>query len=209
VTSSTTSASPATARRAPAAWARIRGVLAATAVLGFFAIAVAAPFTAPSEAMAEEQEFQQRINQEFVPEAAGDQLINLAISPLVKIEEKKPEPPAEQKGGAPTPTPGLPPYTGGGSPAKWMAEAGIAESDWRYVDYIVTRESGWNPNATNSSSGACGLVQALPCSKVPGNGYDPVDNLRWATSYANTCVPGRMYCGWKGAYDFWIANNWW
>lgn len=95
-------------------------------------------------------------------------------------------------------------YTGGGSSTEWMTAAGIAESDWAYVDYIVGRESGWNPNATNRSSGACGLVQALPCSKVPGNGYDPVDNLRWGNGYAT----GR-YGGWAGAYDFWIANNWW
>lgn len=95
-------------------------------------------------------------------------------------------------------------YTGGGAPADWMAAAGIAEGDWGYVDYVVSRESGWNPNATNSSSGACGLVQALPCSKVPGNGYDPVDNLRWANGYAT----GR-YGSWAGAYNFWINNHWW
>ncbi|MFJ4160362.1 transglycosylase SLT domain-containing protein [Microbacterium testaceum] len=95
-------------------------------------------------------------------------------------------------------------YTGGGAPAEWMAAAGISESDMGFVDYIVSRESGWNPNATNRSSGACGLVQALPCSKVPGNGYDPVDNLRWGTGYAT----GR-YGGWAGAYAFWSANHWW
>jgi len=95
-------------------------------------------------------------------------------------------------------------YTGGGSPAEWMAAAGIPESDWGYVDSIVRRESGWNPNATNSGSGACGLVQALPCGKVPGNGYDPVDNLRWAVGYAN----GR-YGSWAGAFDFWERNHWW
>lgn len=95
-------------------------------------------------------------------------------------------------------------YTGGGAPAEWMAAAGIAESDWGYVDYVVSRESGWNPNATNKSSGACGLVQALPCSKVPGNGYDPVDNLRWANGYAT----GR-YGSWAGAHAFWVNNHWW
>ncbi|PTT17516.1 hypothetical protein DBR36_10575, partial [Microbacterium sp. HMWF026] len=89
-------------------------------------------------------------------------------------------------------------------PAEWMAAAGISEADMGYVDYIVSRESGWNPNATNRSSGACGLVQALPCSKVPGNGYDPVDNLRWGTGYA----VGR-YGSWAGAYAFWTSNHWW
>lgn len=99
---------------------------------------------------------------------------------------------------------GTPYYTGGGAPAEWMAAAGIASGDWGYVDYVVSRESGWNPNATNSGSGACGLVQALPCSKVPGNGYDPVDNLRWANGYAT----GR-YGSWAGAYNFWVNNHWW
>lgn len=112
-----------------------------------------------------------------------------------------PEPVAEKAASAPASRPF---YSGGGSASEWMAAAGIAESDWGYVDYIVGRESGWNPNATNRSSGACGLVQALPCSKVPGNGYDPVDNLRWANGYAT----GR-YGSWAGAYDFWIRNNWW
>ncbi len=95
-------------------------------------------------------------------------------------------------------------YTGGGSPAEWMAAAGIAQSDWGYVDFIVKHESGWNPNATNRSSGACGLVQALPCSKVPGNGYNPVDNLRWGSGYA-----GGRYGGWAGAYAFWTSHGWW
>ena len=95
-------------------------------------------------------------------------------------------------------------YSGGGAPAEWMAAAGIASSDWGYVDYIVSRESGWNPNATNSGSGACGLVQALPCSKVDGNGYNPVDNLRWGNGYA----VGR-YGSWQAAVAFWSANNWW
>jgi len=95
-------------------------------------------------------------------------------------------------------------YTGGGAPAEWMAAAGIAAGDWGYVDYIVSKESGWNPNAYNASSGASGLVQALPCGKVPGNCFDPVDNLRWATGYAT----GR-YGSWAGAYAFWVSNNWW
>lgn len=96
-------------------------------------------------------------------------------------------------------------YSGGGSASDWMAAAGIAQSDWAYVDYIVSRESGWNPNATNSSSGACGLVQALPCGKVPGgNGYDPVANLEWGNGYA----VGR-YGSWAAAYEFWSNNHWW
>ena len=64
-------------------------------------------------------------------------------------------------------------------------------------------ESGWNPNATNSSSGACGLVQVYPCGKID-NAYDPVVNLTWANGYAT----GR-YGSWAGAYEFWTTNHWW
>lgn len=115
-----------------------------------------------------------------------------------------PTPTATESESSGSPAASLPYYTGGGAPAEWMAAAGISEADMAYVDYIVGRESGWNPNATNSSSGACGLVQAYPCSKVPGNGYDPVDNLRWGNGYAI----GR-YGSWAAAFDFWSRNHWW
>ncbi|HEU4831008.1 MAG TPA: G5 domain-containing protein, partial [Candidatus Saccharimonadales bacterium] len=95
------------------------------------------------------------------------------------------------------------PYTGGGSKTEWLAASNIPEDSWGYVDFMVGRESSWNPNAINVSSGACGLAQALPCSKVPGNPYDPVNSLNWMNGYVN----GR-YGGWQGAYDFWVANRW-
>ncbi len=178
--------------------ARFRGILAAVAVVGFFGTLVVAPF-AMTNASADET-FYDRIHQEFSPELAEEQVIDVSISPLEEIE-KEPVVPAPSV----TATHSAPPrYTGGGSPAEWMAAAGIPEADWGYVDAIVTRESGWNPNATNASSGACGLVQALPCSKVPGNGYDPVDNLRWGAGYAS----GR-YGSWAKAYTFWQNNHWW
>jgi uncharacterized protein YabE (DUF348 family) len=94
------------------------------------------------------------------------------------------------------------PYTGGGSKTEWLAASSIPQDSWGYADYIVGRESGWNPNSTNKSSGACGLAQALPCNKVPGNPYNPVDSLNWMNSYV-----GR-YGGWQGAYNFWLAHNW-
>lgn len=164
--------------------------------------AVVAPFSVPSATA--DQEFYERIHQEFVPELSDLPAFELTSDPLEKLPD--PEPVVETKAPAATAVAAAPPmYTGGGSPAEWMAAAGIPESDWGYVDAIVSRESGWNPNATNASSGACGLVQALPCSKVPGgNGYDPVANLSWAIGYAH----GR-YGGWEGAYNFWQANHWW
>lgn len=95
-------------------------------------------------------------------------------------------------------------YTGGGSKTDWLRASGIPESEWGYVDFIVGRESGWNPNATNPSSGACGLAQALPCSKIGGaGGYDPVTALRWQHQYVTS-----RYGGYAQAYAFWSANHW-
>ena len=94
-------------------------------------------------------------------------------------------------------------YTGGGTKTEWLSASNIDPASWAYADYIVSRESSWNPNAVNASSGACGLAQALPCSKIPGNPYDPVTSLNWMNSY----VIGR-YGGWEQAYNFWTTNHW-
>ena len=110
-------------------------------------------------------------------------------------------------------------YVGGGSKDQWLAESGISQDYWYYVDQIVSKESGWNPNATNKSSGACGLAQALPCSKVGGNGgYDPVSALQWMNAYVNSrYYEGSPYAsglcggkarGWECAWTFWQIKKW-
>lgn len=146
--------------------------------------------------------------QEMITAAAEEAKLLLAALEVETLPEPEPEPepePVQQTAAqAPAAPPAPPQYTGGGSPEAWMSAAGIAPSDWGYVDFIASRESGWNPNATNPSSGACGLIQAHPCSKVPGSGYDPIDNLRWANGYAT----GR-YGSWEAAYSFWVSNHWW
>jgi uncharacterized protein YabE (DUF348 family) len=91
------------------------------------------------------------------------------------------------------------PYSGGGTKTEWLSQSNIPSESWGMTDYIVGKESGWNPNSINRSSGACGLAQALPCSKVPGNPYNPTDSLNWMNGYVN----GR-YGGWQGAYNHWL-----
>ena len=194
-------------------WHQVRGIGAVLTVVAFFGTAVVAPFSMPP-ASAEEVFFatrDDRLHQEFVPEEAGTLPIDLGISPVEEEPKAEPEPEpepereAEDSDGESEPAaPAQLLYTGGGSPAEWMAAAGIAEGDWGYVDFIVSKESGWNPNAVNPSSGASGLVQALPCGKVPGSCFDPVDNLRWADGYAKD-----RYGSWSAAYAFWQSNSWW
>lgn len=85
----------------------------------------------------------------------------------------------------------------------WLRAAGVPESQWQYADYIVSRESGWNPRAMNPYSGACGLPQAYPCSKLGANWDDPVYALKWQYNYVSS-----RYGGYQGAYNFWTRNGW-
>lgn len=210
--------SPVTAVRTQPRWSRRRGVLgvfASFAALGFVAAYVGPTGAALAGTTPDDggsiTVFADAIDDAQVYVGSRDVAAEVAAldraSYTVYVTPKPtPTPTATQKSaaGGTAASAARPQYTGGGSPAEWMSAAGIAESDWGYVDYIAKRESGWNPNATNKSSGACGLIQAYPCSKVPGNGYDPVDNLRWANGYAT----GR-YGSWSAAYDFWTRNHWW
>lgn len=56
-------------------------------------------------------------------------------------------------------------FTGGeagmptGDHTHWMKQAHIPRSDWSGLNYIISAESGWNPNARNPSSGTYGLGQ--------------------------------------------------
>ncbi|MFI0810158.1 aggregation-promoting factor C-terminal-like domain-containing protein [Streptomyces echinatus] len=72
---------------------------------------------------------------------------------------------------------------------------------------IVSHESGWNPAATNSSSGAYGLVQALPGSKMSSAGADwktnPATQIKWGLDYMNS-----RYGSPVKAWDFWQSNGW-
>lgn len=110
--------------------------------------------------------------------------------------------------GGGSPASSAPAFTPSGSKADWMRAAGISDSDFGYVDYIVSHESGWDYHAVNRSSGAYGLPQSLPAGKLASAGADwrdnPVTQLRWANNYA----VGR-YGSWGGAYRFWVTNHWW
>lgn len=103
-----------------------------------------------------------------------------------------------------------------------MAEAGISSSDFAYVNYIVSHESGWCPTKLQGQVGYCpgyaptsipsylgyGLGQATPGSKMAAFGSDwqtnPVTQLEWATSYADA-----RYGSWGAAYNHWSSyHNW-
>ncbi|CAL9549311.1 lytic transglycosylase domain-containing protein [Streptomyces sp. enrichment culture] len=72
---------------------------------------------------------------------------------------------------------------------------------------IVQHESNWDVRATNASSGAYGLVQALPASKMASAGSDwrtnPETQIEWGLDYMKD-----RYGSPCGAWDFWQSNGW-
>jgi hypothetical protein len=71
--------------------------------------------------------------------------------------------------------------------------------DYAAWNYVAMRESGWNQFATNPSSGAYGIAQALPPTKYPfagqaAGGSNPLAQEGWMWNY----MAGR-YGGPKGA----------
>lgn len=96
-----------------------------------------------------------------------------------------------------------------------MAAAGIKPSDYPYADYIITKESRWNHLARNASSGAYGLCQSYPGTKMANTAQNggpdwqtnPITQLRWCNWYAYN--GSRNFKGWAEAYNYWIANKHW
>ncbi|WP_329547935.1 lytic transglycosylase domain-containing protein [Streptomyces sp. NBC_01356] len=98
--------------------------------------------------------------------------------------------------------------TASASSAKTIAHKVIPDAaQFNAFSKIVEHESGWDVNATNSSSGAYGLVQALPGSKMASAGSDwktnPETQIKWGLNYMND-----RYGSPVGAWNFWLANGW-
>ncbi|MFE2495938.1 lytic transglycosylase domain-containing protein [Streptomyces scopuliridis] len=90
---------------------------------------------------------------------------------------------------------------------KSIARQMVPADQFQCFSNIVNHESTWNYRAQNASSGAYGLVQALPGSKMSSAGADwqtnPATQIKWGLNY----MDGR-YGSPCGAWSFWQANNW-
>jgi hypothetical protein len=89
-----------------------------------------------------------------------------------------------------------------------MAKAMMSSEQFTCFSNIVSHESGWNYQAVNAGSGAYGLVQALPGSKMADVAADwqtnPATQIKWGLNYMNSSRYGSP-CG---AWSFWQANHW-
>lgn len=115
--------------------------------------------------------------------------------------------------------------------AALMRSAGIAESDFPFVQYIINHENGmwcatrWQgqnfcppyyeekfPGAESHTSTGYGMCQSTPGIKMATAGNDwrtnPVTQLKWCSNYAS------RYGGWQGSYEVWTrrqseGRGWW
>lgn len=107
-----------------------------------------------------------------------------------------------------------------GDCASWLSQAGISDPD---AVWLISKESGCEPGRLNKSSLACGIAQALPCTKlyphatkewiranaVTRNGKlylpnpDPVHELVWMKSYV-----ANRYTTWSSARAWHRSHNW-
>jgi len=79
-------------------------------------------------------------------------------------------------------------------------------SQWGAFNSLVMGESGWNPLISNPSSGAYGIPQALPGSKMASAGADwrtsPYTQLRWMMGYI-----AQNYGSAANAYSMWLSRS--
>jgi hypothetical protein len=71
---------------------------------------------------------------------------------------------------------------------------------------LWNKESGWNPKSRNPSTGATGIPQALPASKMAIYGQDyltnPVPQIKWGISYTKS-----RYGSPCAAWSYWQAHG--
>lgn len=92
-----------------------------------------------------------------------------------------------------------------------MGGYGWGEAEWIALEQLWTRESSWNPKAENKQSGAYGIPQALPYTKMPqpawperfGGTSDAYTQIQWGLSYIR-----QRYGSPVMAWAFWQKNRW-
>ena len=95
---------------------------------------------------------------------------------------------------------------------KTYAFSRVLASGWSSQQFICleslwTKESNWNPLSTNRSSGAHGIPQALPASKMATTGADYAwsakTQINWGIKYIST-----RYTNPCRAWYHWQKNGW-
>lgn len=90
-----------------------------------------------------------------------------------------------------------------------MADYGWGEGQFGCLNNLWIGESNWNYKATNSSSGAYGIAQALPASKMASAGADwqtnPATQIKWGLGYIKSSYgsPCNAWAFWQSKSPHW------
>jgi hypothetical protein len=90
-----------------------------------------------------------------------------------------------------------------------LPEFGFDASQWSCLDNLWMGESGWNYRAANSGSGAYGIPQSLPGSKMgsvaPDWQTNPVTQIRWGLQYIKSSygTPCGAWGQWQSRSPHW------
>ncbi|MFJ4171100.1 hypothetical protein ACIPY3_16465 [Paenarthrobacter sp. NPDC089714] len=91
--------------------------------------------------------------------------------------------------------------------ASILANYGWGPGEMTALNTLWEKESNWKTTATNASSGAYGIVQSLPASKMATAGADWQTNyqtqIKWGLNYIK-----ERYGSPSAALAFHLANNW-
>ena len=111
---------------------------------------------------------------------------------------------ARQRQASATPAAAAQPVTASGSPQQiaegMLGSYGWSSSQFSCLQPLWNAESGWNASASNPSSGAYGIPQALPGSKMASAGPDwqtsAATQIRWGLGYIRS-VYGSPCAAWS------------
>jgi hypothetical protein len=123
------------------------------------------------------------------------------ITPPIPTPVPTPVPTAKPK---PTPVPTMRDTVWN---ARTYVKNRVGAKGYDCINAVWTAESKWNPTAGNPVSGAYGIPQAYPGSKMAAFGsnwkYSPLTQVKWGLWYIT-----NRYGSACGAYDFWQAHGW-
>ncbi|WP_232466119.1 lytic transglycosylase domain-containing protein [Diaminobutyricimonas sp. LJ205] len=161
-------------------------MLAMLAVFGFLAVSVVDPYTGAYAGMGDEERPTRSAQPGQTLELAATDAVTVSRE-VWKVTKPKPKPVAAAAGraapAAGTPDPGT---------AKAIAYDMVMARGWDQGQYdclvaLWHKESKWNVYAHNKSSGAYGIPQSLPGSKMATAGADwetnPATQITWGLGY--------------------------
>ena len=84
---------------------------------------------------------------------------------------------------------------------------GWGEYEFSCLVNLWNKESGWNPYLRNSSSGAYGIPQSLPASKMASFGSDYLTNYKTQINWGLSYISSR-YGSPSSAWSHFLSKNW-